>query len=74
MPDVADALDGLVEIAGPIRPGDTLVLRMRGDINTSERLGAAADAISAAVKERLPEVRLVFLVGVEQILVYRPES
>ena len=47
---------------------------MRDDIKSREHLDAAADAIGLAVKERLPDVRLVFLAGVEQILVYRPES
>lgn len=74
MPAVAESLDGLVEIAGPIRPGDTLVLRMRAEINTRKQLDEMADVISEAVKERLPEVRLVLLAGVEQVLVYRPES
>lgn len=68
---VADR-DGLVEAVGPIRPGDSLVLRLAA----SDRRGfdELVDAIDKPLKERLPGVNAVYLCGVDQVLVYRPST
>lgn len=72
MDDLNKALAGLAEVAGPVRPGDTLIFRL--DHVTREQFDEYATAIADALRERIADVHPLFVAGVAQVLVYRPES
>lgn len=57
-----------VEQTAVVRPGDTLIVRVRPNI-PPEQLQRCADLL----KERLPDVE-VCLIGAEELAVYRPEK
>jgi hypothetical protein len=50
-----------------VQPGQTLVLAVK-DTTTPERL----EALAQGIKERLPDVHVLVLGGVEQMAVYDP--
>ncbi|MEV4096958.1 hypothetical protein [Streptosporangium saharense] len=64
----------LLEIAEAlaIRPGDTLLLRMPSNV-TEAQLARCRDHLAPSLKERLPQVEVIVLGGVEQMAVYRPD-
>jgi hypothetical protein len=62
--------DGGDEHVARVRPGDTLVVRLADPSWTREQL----DEYRAEVVSRLPGVKVVFVVGADQMLVYRPET
>jgi hypothetical protein len=68
---VADLPEGVVE-AVVIRPGDTLVIRVHPDVRSRDHFDALVEELTPALKKRMPDVELVFLAGVEQLLAYRP--
>jgi hypothetical protein len=55
------------------RPGDTLILRLRPDISADlfERFRVVTEADLA---DRLPGVKLVYVGGVDQLAVFRPDE
>jgi len=55
--------------AATVRPGDTLVL-----VTDARLTDADAAAVSREIADRLPGVSVVFVDGVSQALVYRPEE
>lgn len=59
MTDVLEALT--------VRPGDTLVVRVRDNLTIQQ-----ADELKAAIEERMPGVKTILLAA-EQIAVYKPE-
>lgn len=65
-------LDGLVAAVGPVRPGDTLVLRLNPGLNRAQ-FDEQVDELSSAIKARL-DVELLFVAGDVEILHYRPEA
>jgi hypothetical protein len=71
--DLAELL-GKVQVAGVIRDGDTLVLRLPNQISR-QQFDEFVETVSAPLKEKLPNVELIFLAGVEELLIYRaPEA
>jgi hypothetical protein len=55
--------------AGPVRPGDTLILGFTGHINMAE-----AQRVRERFAELLPGVTVVVLDQVTQVVVYRPDE
>ena len=71
--DLAELL-GKVQVAGVVRDGDTLVLRFPSQISR-QQFDEFIETVSVPLKEKLPNVELVFLAGVDEVLVYRaPEA
>ncbi|MEV7805000.1 hypothetical protein AB0O28_18825 [Microbispora sp. NPDC088329] len=70
--EAVELLQG-VEEAAVVRPGDTLVLRL-GERVSPEQFARFRDGALPALKERLPDVELLIVGGVEQMLVYRPSE
>ncbi|MGW5259680.1 hypothetical protein ACWEQG_01815 [Microbispora sp. NPDC004025] len=68
--ELADLLES-VEEAAIVRPGDTLVLRL-GEGVSAEQFARFRDGALPALKERLPDVELLLVGGVEQMVVHRP--
>lgn len=56
-----------------VRPGDTLILRL-GQGATPEMLDRIKRGIEPAMKERSPGLEVLWVGGVEQMAVYRPEG
>lgn len=56
-----------------VRPGDVLILRVAPNISPSgfQRL---RDSIEPKLKERLPNVQIVVISGIEQLAAYRPDG
>lgn len=54
-------------VSSVLRPGDTLVIGFRAGVTAGE-----ADRMKAVLEERLPEVQIALVDGVEQMLVYTP--
>lgn len=52
-----------------LRPGDKLVLRTHPDVTRQ-----AVEDLASAVKEKLPDIEVCVIAGVDQMLVYRPAS
>lgn len=64
----ADVCEALI-----VRPGDTLIMRLRSDVSR-EQFNALRENTEPMLKERLPGVEVMWLGGVEQIAVYRPDQ
>ena len=71
--ELAVALWEKVEVVGPIRDGDTVLVRLAEGL-TRRVFDDQASQIAEAIRESLPNVAVVFLANVEQVLVYRPGS
>lgn len=52
-----------------VRPGDTLILRV-ADRTSMEYI----DRCGNALREKLPDVEICFISGVEEMAIYRPEA
>jgi hypothetical protein len=52
-----------------VRPGDTLILRV-ADRMSMEHI----DRCGKALREKLPDVEVFFVGGVEEMAIYRPEA
>lgn len=52
-----------------IRPGDTLILRMTHNVTPAE-----VQSLASTVKERLADIHVLVLGGVEQMAAYKPNS
>jgi hypothetical protein len=55
--------------AGPVRPGDTLILGFTGHLNLAE-----AQRVRERFAELLPGVVVVVLDQLAQVVVYRPDE
>jgi hypothetical protein len=71
--DLAELLGKVQVAAGVVRDGDTLVLRLPNQISRHQ-FDEFIETVSAPLKEKLPNVELVFLAGIEELLVYRPSE
>lgn len=60
-----------VEEAAVVRPGDTLVLRLGANV-TADQFARFRDGALPALKERMADVEVLPVGGVDQMLVYRP--
>lgn len=67
-----DVLANLAE-ALVVRPGDTLIVRLTAD-TSPEQLMRFRENAAAMFTEKLPDVEVIYLGGVEQLAVYRPEQ
>lgn len=56
-----------------VRPGDTLILRLTSDISP-EQFHRIRGNLEPQMKERLPGVEIMWIGGVEQMVVYRPDE
>lgn len=54
-----------------VRPGDTLILRLGADVSI-EQFKAFRENCEPMLKEKLPDVKVMWFGGIEQIAVYRP--
>lgn len=56
-----------------VRPGDVLILRVAPGIYPSE-FQRFHDSVGPRLKELLPDVQIVIIGGIEQMMVYRPDG
>jgi hypothetical protein len=63
-----DVVSQVVQTA-VVRPGDTLILRL-ADHQPMEYI----DRCSKAIREKLPDVEVLFIGGVDEMALYRPEA
>jgi hypothetical protein len=64
----ADVAEALV-----VRPGDTLILRLASAISP-EQYKRLRENLEPGLKEHMPGVEVIFLGGIEQMAVYRPDE
>lgn len=55
-----------------VRPGDTLILRM-GDVSP-EQFERFRGNVEPKLKEQLPDVKVIWFAGIEQLAVYRSDE
>lgn len=65
---VSDQVAEIVQTA-VVRPGDTLILRVT-DRTPMEYI----DRCGKSLREKLPDVEILFVGGVEEMAIYRPEA
>jgi hypothetical protein len=64
-----EPLSGLVQCAGPMRPGDTLVVGLVPQLTMLE-----VERVRARFEQVLPDIKVVVLDQVANLLVYRPDG